>query len=435
MRDMLGTIELPSFPSGGGGGEEPACGPSAGLRKHFWMEDNMPLAWKHIRHPLRALASTRRIAQAAWINRRLLHRGERRFKRDARYDLSTVTDGFRKHANPPGSDAALLERICNAYSVAVEKEQGADAKYAPTQWWQEQRNLALGPVLKALRSHDVDALQAMYRNFFRDDCATGLVPVQRMKGGYLGEVIADFHRRLYLIDALFRLDYWKNQTDCRYELRDLAGPPVGNPFGVMLEDTLVRAGAEYQHYCAHRIAGLLQPGTATVAEIGGGFGGMAYYLLRDRQATTYIDFDVPESIALSSYYLLKAFPELKVVLYGEAELTADAISQADILLLPLFEIAQLPPGTVDLSFSSHAISDLSPALMAEYLNDIARLTRRHFLYIGKDRLAKVIAQADPGTERIPFTALDIRPSDWNHHIAPGEDHVEVLYRTAQAAMF
>lgn len=398
------------------------------------MDDDMTLAWKHICHPLRTFASARRIAQAEWINRRLLHLGERRFRQDIRYDLSAVTQGFRAHAHPSNSDAALLQRICNAYSLAAERQHSAHMKYAPTAWWQEHRNLVLGPVVQALRSHDIDALQAMYRNFFRDDCATGLVPVQRMKGGYLGEVISDFHRRLYLFDALFRLDYWKAQTDGRYGLRDLAGPPVGNPFGVILEDTLVRTGSEYQHYCAHRIAGLLPKGTATVAEIGGGYGGMAYYLLRDRPATTYIDFDVPESIALTSYYLLKAFPQRKIVLYGEAELTAETISQADILLLPVSEIAELPSGTVDLSFSSHAISDLSPALMAEYLNDIARFTRDHFLYIGNSDSTRVIARTFAGAGRAAFTALDRRPSDWNCHIAPKADHVEVLYRMAQAGM-
>ncbi len=394
---------------------------------------DMPLALKHIRHPLRTLASARRMGQAAWINRSLLYRGERRFGGDVRYDLSAVTRGFREHVNPTASDAPLLQRICEAYSLAVEREQAADAKYAPTAWWQEHRDTTLGPVMQALSSHDIDTLQVMYRNFFRDDCATGLIPVQRIKGGYLDEVITDARRRLFLFDALYRLDYWKAQTGGRYELRDLMGPPIGNPFGVMLEDTLVRAGSEYQHYGAQRIGGLLPPGTATVAEIGGGFGGMAYYLLRDRNATTYINFDVPESIALASYYLLRAFPHLKVVLYGEAELTAETISQADILLLPIFEVSKLPAGTADLSFSSHAISDLSPGLMAEYLKEIARLTQNYFLYVGTNNSAKVIAHSAAGGDRIPFAEQEKRPSDWNRHIAPTVQHVECLYRKEQAA--
>jgi len=273
----------------------------------------------------------------------------------------------------------------------------------------------------------------MYRNFFRDDCATGLVPVQRMKNGYFGEVITEFHRNLYLIDALYRLDYWKAQTEGRYTLCDLAGPVIGNPFGVMLNDTLVRVGSEYQHYCAQRIAALLRPGKSTVAEIGGGFGGMAYYLLRDRPATTYIDFDVPESIALTTYYLLKAFPERKVILYGEAELTAETISQADIVLMPIFEIANLPNRAIDLSFSSHAISDISPAVMPEYVSDISRITREHFLHIGNRVSANLIAQIATGNACSPLTLSEIHPSDWNRHVAPKADHVECLYLVKREA--
>jgi putative sugar O-methyltransferase len=356
----------------------------------------------------------------------LLSQGERLFKQDVRYDLNGVTRGFREHPNQQCSDAVLLQRICKAYSLTIERQQAASAKYRPTPWWQQQRDLYLGPVMRALTSHDIGTLQRMYENFFRDDCSTGLIPVQRMKNSYLGEVITDYHRRLYLIDTLYRLDYWKAQTGSRYTLHDLAGPTTGNPFGVVLEDTLVRIGSEYQHYCAQRIAQLLQTGTAAVAEIGGGFGGVAYYLLRDRPETTYIGFDMPESIALTSYYLLKAFPQLNVVLYGEAELTATTISQADIVLMPIFEIAALPRGMVDLSFSSHAISDLSPELMTEYLMDVERITLRHFLYIGHGSSGNVIGRTSRAV-RSPFTLVETRSSDWNRHVAPKADHVERLY--------
>jgi hypothetical protein len=67
----------------------------------------------------------------------------------------------------------------------------------------------------------------------------------------------------------------------RFALSDLGAPRTGDPFGVLLQGTLLRTGAEYQHYCAQKIRSLLPEDTATMVEIGGGFGGMAYYLLRD----------------------------------------------------------------------------------------------------------------------------------------------------------
>jgi len=129
-----------------------------------------------------------------------------------------------------------------------------------------------------------------------------------MTKAYFGGTISDLHRRFYLGDALHRIDYWAKQVGSGFSTRDLAGPAIGNPFGITLDGTLIRTGAPGQHYCAHRIMRQLSSESAVVAEIGGGFGGMAYYLLRDRPRLTYLDFDLPESLALTTYYLHKAFP-------------------------------------------------------------------------------------------------------------------------------
>jgi putative sugar O-methyltransferase len=397
------------------------------------MSDGMKSAWHRLRHPMQTATSAKRLLQASWNNKRLRRWGDRHFKQDPRYDPTAVERGFIDRAELHGSDAILLKRICRAYTASVAQEQFAPVIYKPTAWWDAQRSLYLGPVLRALSLHDLETLQTMYRNFFRDDCSTGLIPVQRMKNGYFSGAINDNHCRLFLIDALYRLDYWKVQTMSSHSLRDLDGPTVGNPFGVMIEETLIRTGSEYQHYCAQRISRVLREGAAaTVAEIGGGFGGMAYYLLRDRPRTTYIGFDVPESIALTSYYLVKAFPQLNVVLYGEAELTADTISQADVVLMPIFTIADLATETVDISFSSHAMSDLSPEALAVYLKEIARVTQDHFFYIGNAASEKVVSDATRSLQR-PFTLKDRRHSGWNRHVAPNADHVESLYGFEAAA--
>jgi hypothetical protein len=390
------------------------------------MNGDMKSASKYLRDPVQTLRSAGLRCRTAWTNRKLLCRGGHHFKGDPRYDLDAVTRGFSDRIGDNGSDRQLLERICRAYSRAMSREHVAPGKYAPTPWWQQHRCHTLEPVMRALASHDLDRLQKMYENFFRDDCSTGLLPVQRVKNKYFGHVIADFYRRLYLVDALYRLDYWKAETSGSHTVGDLAGPATGNPFGITLGDTLVRVGSEYQHYCAQRIARLLQ-GHATIAEIGGGFGGMAYYLLRDRPGTTYIDFDVPESISLTSYYLLKNFPHLKIVLYGEAELTFDTIRQADVVLMPLFELAHLPNDIVDLSFSSHAMSDLAPKVMPEYLCDIARITRNHFLYVGTEiSAAKIVDFSEAMSSQ--FILLESRHSGWNRHIAPNAGHVECIYQ-------
>jgi hypothetical protein len=383
---------------------------------------------KHLRHPLRTANAVRGRVAAYLDRKRFVDRGERRFRGDARYNLRNVTNGFVSRIDDASDDTALLERICAAYIKAVEQQPFAAEIYQSTEWWKEIRERSLGPVMRALQTCDVGALNRMYRNFFRDPCSTGLVGMPYgMSRAYSGGVAKDLHRRLYLVDVLYRIDCWVSETNGLFLLSDLAGPGIGNPFGVEIEGTLVTTKAAYQHYCAKRIGKELGPKRNLVAEIGGGFGAMAYYLLRDRADLTYLDFDVPESIALTSYYLLKAFPKLNFLLYGEKDLTNEALARADVVLMPLFEMEKMPVKSVDVTFSSHAISDISREAMGRYLEIIGRMTRSRFLCIGNSQRATTISEV-AGERDDLFQPIEMRPSGWHSHSYSTESEVECLYR-------
>lgn len=383
---------------------------------------------KHLRHPLRAAATAGRRAARYVAFQRFGDRGERHFRGDARYDLENVSRGLIPRVAALKNDGKLLERICTAYNKSVKREQSAPEVYQANSWWQKVRQKRLGPVMRALETHDIDALRSMYRNFFRDPCGAGLVDVPcHMYKAYFGRVPGNSQRRFLLADTLYAIDHWNMQTDERHALSVLAGPNVGNPFGVLLDGTLVRAGALYEHYSAEKICDCLDALRGVVAEIGGGFGGMAYYLLRDRPGVQYLDFDVPESIALTSYYLASAFPHLTFLLYGEKEFTAEALARADVVLMPLFELEKMQCKSVDITFSSHAMSDISEDAMANYLAIITRITRSQFLYMGNRRGSELISKLSAG-ERNGFQPIDARPSGWHTHKYPAADEVECLYR-------
>ena len=210
------------------------------------------------------------------------YHGQRRFRGDPRYDLDSVTDGFRAQTDDRLDDTQILERVCEAYIRTAEKEESEDRCYQASGRWQAIRVKSLKPVLRALQTRDISALGKMYRNFFRDPCSAGIIGAPGgLSDAYFSGRISDVHRHFYLSHVLFRLDYWKLLTGGRYKARDLAGPRVGNPFGVVVDGTHISVGAEYSHYCAHRVREQLDAESATVAEIGVGFGRMAYYLLRD----------------------------------------------------------------------------------------------------------------------------------------------------------
>ena len=377
------------------------------------------LKLKYLRHPLQTANAAKALVRTRLNMWTFATHGKRRFRNDVRYDLQNVTDGFTSLIDDSADDTDILERICSAYIKSAAQEQLAPETYRAPERWQRVRQRNLGPIIQALTTRDIAVVQKMYRNFFRDPCSAGLLGAPYgMSKAYFGGAIKDIHRQFYLGHALYRLDYWKEQTAANFVYRDLAAPPIGNPFGILIDGTLLRVGAEYAHYCAYRVGGLLDTGKATVAEIGGGFGGMAYYLLRDRPKVTYCDFDVPESIALTSYYLMKAFPKSHFLLYGEGEPTKDRIARANVVLMPTFEMANMPLESVDITFSSHGMSDINPQAMVEYMNNIVRMTRRDFLYIGNTRSSKSIADL-VGQSYDSFKLAETRSSGWHSHKVSG----------------
>jgi hypothetical protein len=366
------------------------------------------------------------MAVAHFEMRAFADRADQQFAHDPRYKLQNVTAGFASRPDTDTDDTALLHRICAAYKAAVEHPECACPSYRATGWWQQIRHRSLAPVRQALLQNDIAALSGMYRNFFRDPCSTGLTSVPYgMTRAYFGGKMTDLHRRIYLADTLYRLDYWKRETGGRFHLRDLAVPPIGNPFGVCLDGTLVSARSEFQHHCADRVIGLLPSRPSTVVEIGGGFGGMAYYLLRDQPRTKYCDFDVPESTAIATYYLMKAFPRKRFLLFGEAPFDGEAIAHADVVLMPLFCLERLQAATVDVTFSSHAMTDIEAGELALYLETIHRVTRNHFLFIGTASLPHLPGLL--GDDAGLFHLEERRQLRWSGHRLSQANEIEDLY--------
>lgn len=345
---------------------------------------------QYLRHPILTAKKARsRLSLHAhmWT---FASNGKRRFRGDPRYDLQRVTDGFRVWIDDGFDDTGILERVCEAYVRTVEKQGSECGCYQASGRWQAIRECSLVPVLTALRTRDISALGRMYRNFFRDPCSAGILGAPGgLSNAYFSGRIRDVHRHFYLSHVLCRLDYWKSLTRERYTTRDLAEPGVGHPFGVIIDGTHISVGAEYSHYCSHRLREQLGPESATVAEIGGGFGRMAYYLLRDRPGTRYIDFDLPENIALASYYLMRALPDRKVLCYGEKDITRESIAEADVVMLPRFALPGVPAKSIDLTFTSYGVSELSTDQLEHYIGEISRITTKKLLFMSNRAVSQM----------------------------------------------
>jgi len=325
------------------------------------------------------------------------------------------------------TECVLLERICTAYNLALENG-AADGVYGPTSWWRRVGTKYLEPARDALRSGDIVRLHSMYSRFYRNTCSSGLIRQPPMYGSDGFMELCEASCKAMREDMLYRIGYWRTETGGRYPISALGAPEVGMPLGISVDSVFVAVGAEYQHACADRIRRLAGNG-GTVAELGGGFGNMAYFLLGMNSSFTYVGFDVPESLALCAYYLGQSRPERKLFLYGEQERWRDLVS--DIVLMPTSEMQNLPNASVDVTFSSHLLADLDPASLEAYAREIARFSRRYIVNVTiedspeqRKRQLRTLAKQ--------LKLIETRLWNWNIHRAPKAQEWEDVYKAVRS---
>jgi hypothetical protein len=388
---------------------------------------------------LSTLWKPRRLAAAIrWridSRRKIIHAidaGTKRFANDPNFRPDLVPQCFVPRPGDDRDDSAIVTRIIAAYQKAKLKQSSAGEAFNVSNEWLPIYNSSLGPVMKALADGDVAEVQRMYRNFFRDPCSTGLAgfPIH-IPNLFSGGAIKQRIREFIMCDIMHRHSLWRLRTGNRYPTAVLSAPLVGNPYGPTVDGVFVRPGGDYQHYYAHAIGELLgECASQIVVELGGGFGGLAFYLLRDNPSVSYIDFDLPEAIALASYYLMRSLPALPVHLYGEIDLSRGALNAPGATLMPSFEIMNLPSKSTAVSFNSYSLAEMSPASVKAYLDEIARVTSGYVLHLNHNRDA-VVSADDFGIEKRGFKLLNRELAGWTLGINPDSDEYEYLYKAEE----
>jgi hypothetical protein len=374
----------------------------------------------------------------AGLKRRLLERrlmnqalrcGKRLVGTDSNFRPEIVPSFFAPRPSEGHDDRPILERIIRAYQKAKADQSNAGQAFNVSNEWRPIYERHLGPVMNALQSGNVLALERMYQNFYRDPCSTGLIGLPiNIPNLFSGAPIKQKFREYIVCDVRHRYYLWKKRTGAKYPPTALSAPIVGNPYGYTVDGVFIRGGADYQHYYAQAIAGLANSRQqVVVVELGGGFGGLGFYLARDNHQLTYIDFDLPEAIALASYYLIRSLPGVSIRLYGEFELSKASLATPGIMLLPSFEILKMPAKSVALAFNSYSLAEMSPATIHVYLDEICRITKGYLLHVNHNKKA-VLSADEFGIEGRGFKLLNRELAGWTVGINPESDEYEYLYK-------
>lgn len=349
-------------------------------------------------------------------------------RNDSNYNLGEVDKCFIDRRGGQVEDTEILNRIIKSYNLAKAAQEEAGSSFRPSNEWLPIYEMHLGEVISVLKNKDIVRLRNIYNNFFRDPCSHGLHGLPRdMKKYYFSNNISLYSKMLYLNDNIHRYRLWKTLLEDAFDVNNLSVPTIGNPYGIYIDGTFTNSGF-YNHYYAVQIARLCKEiKRPTVVELGGGYGSMAYFLSRDNNNITYIDFDLPENTALTAYFMLSAFPDKNILLYGEDELNDDTIRKNNIIIMPSFECTKLPEKSVDIAFNSYSLAEMSPDTINTFISEFMRIVRGYIFHVNHNRNSVVTADHF-GIDQGRFELIYKTPALWNMGLNPDSDEYEYLYK-------
>lgn len=341
--------------------------------------------------------------------------------------LLSIENGFANREMEV--DPQIIRRIIKAYNLSKAAQKNAGEAYQVGYMWLPIYEGFMKEIMAALSSENVEAVSKIYRNFFREPCSVGLhgMPVDMFKDYFSGH-ITDDNKGKYVADLMHRFNIWLTSIGKTMPLSALKAPDVGNPYGCFIDGEFYRAGCDYQHYYATMISRLVRgPKHQFVLEIGGGFGGLAYFMVRDNPGLTYIDVDLPENMALASFFLLSGAPDKKIGLYGEVNLQTDDLSQYDALILPNFAIQEIKDNAIDLCFNSYSLSEMPMPTVTNYMSHFNRISSKFIYHINHTSVGGIKAD-DFAVDYNKFELISRAPALWGEACNPKMDEYEFLYK-------
>jgi putative sugar O-methyltransferase len=333
------------------------------------------------------------LLEAAWREGRLRTAADWRFRRllslvaSARYLVRNPAAGrvsllAPDYLRPDPEDEPLIDRLLGAYQRMKADQDQVGALYQPSSLWQGQLDDAYRTLIDGAARSDRAAFHFFLANFGCWRNYTGI----ESSSAILAADRNVLTRRHMEVDQFYRLlATWTDLTQDP-DIRRLSSPRHGNLAGALLDGQFVGLGSFFNSLYASAVLPLVDDRPRPViAELGAGYGKLAYFVLRDLNQFTYLDFDLPETLTVATYYLAKAFPDKRFLLYGEAPYSAQAHAEYDFILMPSWEMARLGESSVDLFLNKNSLGEMSREAVANYVSLIVRSTR-FFFHLNHDSI-------------------------------------------------
>lgn len=140
----------------------------------------------------------------------------------------------------------------------------------------------------------------------------------------------------------------------------------------------------------------LCPAVATepivVGDLGAGWGRIGHVLSQANPRATYIVFDIPSSLVVSSTTLPTLLPQTNIKRYqdsrGADELTRDKLTQHSIWILGSHDLRRVQRGAIDILINVASFQEMPPNQVNAYITIFDEVIERGWVYLRNNNFSK-----------------------------------------------
>lgn len=278
-------------------------------------------------------------------------------------------------------ETAIVERIFQSFRKMKEDQKEVSHVYLPSSMWQAHLDFGYSYLIEGLKANDLGQFHFFLSNFGTWRTYHGVESTTLIRDN-----MKSFIRRKYLKNIVFlqQLNNWQWFYNNRKPISCLTYPTHGNQVGAYINGTFVGGGSFFNEIYGSILSELISDtNRPVVADLGAGYGKLAFFTLRNTDSFCFVDFDLPETLCLAAYYLMKCWPNKKALLYGEGEYSQKIQEQYDLIFMPSYEIGKVGPDSIDLFMNKNSLGEMTKEAVINYVGHITRSTR-YFFHMNHD---------------------------------------------------
>jgi hypothetical protein len=287
----------------------------------------------------------------------------------------------------------IVKRIFHSFKKMKDNQQNVSENYLPSSLWQKHLDANYSYFTDSLQSNDIEKFHFFLSNFGSWKQYHGVESTTLIRDN-----MKTLIGRRYLKNVIYFNNFkkWQWIYNSRKPVSCLSYPTHGNQSGAYINKSFVGINPFFNEIYGSILSGLLDDvERPVIAELGAGYGKLAYFTLRDMSDSCYVDFDLPETLCLAAYYLMKSWPKKKVLLYGEEEYSEKSHSQYELIFMPSYEIENIGQNSIDLFINKNSLGEITREAAANYVHHISSSTK-YFFHMNHDVFPNIYSDDSPG---------------------------------------